>query len=85
MSAIEGGYDFDITFDGKTQANAEEKTMPYTPKPTGTVTWTEPDPRPGYPPIQRSGEWGGSAGYYEKNGSVELLPPVPEFWIKQHA
>lgn len=85
LSPIEGEYDFDITFDGKTQANAEEKTLPYPPRPTGTVTWTEPSSTPGFPPVQRSGEWSGWAGYCEKNGSVELLPPLPEFWIKQHA
>jgi hypothetical protein len=87
LTDIEGQYDFDVTFDGKTQANADLRALGYPPKPSGTVTWQEPNQSTPDPNdfITRTGEWGGYATYLEKNGSVELVAPTPKFWIKQHA
>jgi len=76
---ITANGEFDITFDGKSQANAETKTASYPPKPS---PYSYVSPLDGQTYLL---PWTGGIVFDEVITSVELIAPLPEFWIKQHA
>lgn len=76
---IEQNGEVEVTFDGKSQANADVRVITFTPKPPDYI-YVSPADGQSYPQ-----PWRGGSSVGEVLSSVEFLPPIPEFWIKQHA